>query len=205
MSAPIRTLPIIDAHFWVERDGEIIDTEYAHKKIVLSVNNCIDKIQYKEAPLGTQQKAIEMIERWYTQSVGEGWKDMIEKYFISLPTVERQCFQTAFVEQKLRGGRIVFGSQGWEKKDGGIHWEFGGEDWHTLNDFLKDTKRCECCFRRDNVVMGCPCGHAKYCSKECQQADWKSHKLVCKTSQTKKYYPASASIETNWKTAKTKK
>jgi hypothetical protein len=45
---------------------------------------------------------------------------------------------------------------------------------------------CQACNKGEGVdgvinLMGCQaCGAAKYCSRECQKKDWKSHKIVCR-------------------------
>jgi hypothetical protein len=39
------------------------------------------------------------------------------------------------IEQRKNGGRIVFGSMGFKREDGSVHWEYGGEDWVTVQDF----------------------------------------------------------------------
>jgi hypothetical protein len=182
MSAIKKQLPIIDAHFWIERDGKIIDPDYPDHQYVIQANKCTNKKMYKEAPPSTQEKAIKMYEEYFELVAGKDWLKLMASSAEGRGHYN-QCVQVAILERHLRGGRLVFGSMGWEKKKGGVHWEFGGEDWTTLNDFLKVVKRCERCF--DEEVSGCPCGHARYCSKECQVADWKTHKLICRTVKKK--------------------
>ncbi len=40
------------------------------------------------------------------------------------------------VEIATNGGVLKFGSLGWERKSGGIHYEFGGENW-KIEQFIK--------------------------------------------------------------------
>jgi hypothetical protein len=47
------------------------------------------------------------------------------------------CVLNAYVLQKKYGGRIVFGSQGYVKKSGGIWWEFGNPKWTKVSEFRK--------------------------------------------------------------------
>ena len=47
------------------------------------------------------------------------------------------CLQNAFIEIQKNGGKLVFGSFGWKRKNGTIHYEFGGENWKTWKDFKK--------------------------------------------------------------------
>jgi trehalose utilization protein len=45
------------------------------------------------------------------------------------------CYQNVIIDIYLNGGEIVFGSMGWKREDGSIHYEFGGEEYLTWNDF----------------------------------------------------------------------
>lgn len=176
-----RMTPQIDAHVWVERDGKIIDPHFEHYDFCIRVNGCTTKTAYKEAPASIQEKAFKMFEEHFKLRFGEAWQDEIKRIYNK--PIPDNCVQNSYAEVAKNGGRLVFGSMGWEKKKGGVWWEYGGEDWHTLNDFVK-VKRCERCFNEEE--SGCPCGHARYCSKECQVADWKTHKLVCRVSKANK-------------------
>ena len=65
----------------------------------------------------------------------------------------------------------------------------GGYDFEKLDDKGRDSKTngCRVC-RRDKKgdgsgLLNCArCYHVKYCSRECQRADWKMHKNVCKAT-----------------------
>jgi hypothetical protein len=172
LSPPIQ----IDGHFWVERDGVIIDPHFELYDKIIEIRKCTTKVAHKEAPKSTQDKMIKMYEEYFQKMRGDDWKTVFARVFAT--PKPNNCVQNAIAEVTNNGGRLVFGSLGWEQKKGGVWWEYGGEDWHTLNDFVV-AKRCERCFGENK--SGCPCGHARYCSKECQLADWKQHKLVCKT------------------------
>lgn len=173
--------PVIDGHFWVERDGKIIDPHFPLYDQVISARKLTNKVSHKEAPKSTQDKMIKMYEEYYQLGYGDGWRGCITRNFTTPKT--NNCVQNSIAEVARNGGRLVFGSLGWEDKKGKVWYEYGGEDWTTLNDFLKG-KRCERCF--DEELSGCPCGHARYCSKECQVADWKAHKLICRNVKAKK-------------------
>lgn len=51
---------------------------------------------------------------------------------------------------------------------------------HCVSDKLKST-HCHYCLRKPDQLYQCPrCKQAKYCSQNCQQSDWKDHKIECK-------------------------
>ncbi|KAK8805595.1 hypothetical protein WA158_002251 [Blastocystis sp. Blastoise] len=46
----------------------------------------------------------------------------------------------------------------------------------------KDHQWCSCCLKTSSKMFQCSrCGHALYCSRECQLKDWQNHKLECKS------------------------
>jgi MYND finger len=53
-------------------------------------------------------------------------------------------------------------------------------------DSMFDHETCFLAACDNGAVKRCAkCGHARYCSKECQVADWKSHKRVCQRPTAK--------------------
>ena len=49
-----------------------------------------------------------------------------------------------------------------------------------LHNGMKTAKPCHCCGRETSTWAVCGrCKRAKYCSKECQRADWRKHKSCC--------------------------
>ena len=110
----------IDGHFWVEKDGEIIDPYFKQYKIIAMIHDChSDEIAYKGAPLLTQVWMAGCAGGMLWEGRGFGC-----------------CFKNALEIQSKLGGRLVFGSMGFKKKNApGYHWEYGGPDWKTTADF----------------------------------------------------------------------
>jgi hypothetical protein len=137
--------PVIDAHFWVERDGEIIDPYFQDYDFVKMVNALTgDMIHLEAEPLIQEimkkrfNKVLKDVFGASTTTTGEDYKQFVkfsEKHGKGKATVN-QCFQNSVVEITKRGGTLKFGSMGWKRKAGGVHYEFGGEGW-KIHQFLK--------------------------------------------------------------------
>ena len=54
-----------------------------------------------------------------------------------------------------------------------------------MSDLVENPKLCAKCGAPDSSAK-CPCKQVQYCSKECQLADWPSHKLQCRARLDKK-------------------
>lgn len=117
----------IDGHYWVEKDGKIIDIDFPEYKFIKAMNGCKGKCQYKEAPMDVQKAFIKSIK---TEELENGMK-------LNIPPRFNQCQYNAYRAQKLHGGRLVFGSMGWKMKKGGVWWEYGGENWTKVAQFIK--------------------------------------------------------------------
>lgn len=150
---------MIDGHFWVERDGEIIDPTFSKDdEYIRRINRTTTKKAYHEAPELVQKILITMMEKTASfelkklklmEGLGSAIVNIQE---LNKPMTEEEmteaiknyiprfncCNTNAYTEAKLRGGRIVFGSQGWVKKDGsGVWWEYGNTTWNTVAQFIK--------------------------------------------------------------------
>ena len=117
----------MDGHYWVVRDGVIIDPmfeEYEETKAIFGLKG---KPIYLPADALTQQVFKKKLNNYIKELEEEGYR------FPGCWTItNRNCNLNAYVEQKLRGGEIVFGSMGWKRKNGnGIHYEFGGEGFNV--------------------------------------------------------------------------
>ena len=122
--------PTIDGHFWVERDGKIIDPyfqDYDAIKMIQRLKG--DRIHLEAEPL-IQAIMTKKFEK------SEDQKGMISLLLIVDTPEPYQCYSNSIVEIKKRGGVLKFGSMGWKRKAGGIHYEFGGEGW-KIHQFLK--------------------------------------------------------------------
>lgn len=116
-----------DGHFWVERDGEVIDFDFDDYKMIGLIQNCDASIKkYVKAPPLVQKVMVAMVEKHFT--------DDLVKYWVPMAGY---CYFNAFVESLRNGGNVVFGSLGFKFNDSDdYHFEFGGEDWVALKQFL---------------------------------------------------------------------
>jgi hypothetical protein len=148
-------MPVIDAHFWVVRDGEIIDPTFSKQDSFISqFNGTTTEKAYHEAPPLVQAVYVAMLKKtvayelhknkmisngvFVTSDLKKPISEsemihMIEEYE---PRFGR-CHLNAFTEACKRGGKIVFGSMGYKKKNGDVWWEYGGKDWDTVAQFRK--------------------------------------------------------------------
>lgn len=130
--------PTIDGHFWIERDGEIIDDDFIEYDYIKHVQKCSGKKIYKEADALTQTIITKMFNR-VLESHGfnyEKFRAFSKKHGLDKSEVNC-CFQNSIY--KLREGDVLkFGSMGWKRQNApDIYWEFGGEDWVGAKRFLK--------------------------------------------------------------------
>ena len=127
-----KSYPCVDGHFWLVRNGKIIDPYFDDYTFVKKVQGCNNKQVYLPAsPL------VQTILKRKFAEVDESWgvtKQFIIDDFNGKPLSGR-CYHNARMLME-DGDELVFGSMGWHKKTGGIHYEFGGEDW-TVKQFLK--------------------------------------------------------------------
>ena len=122
----------MDGHYWIERDGVIVDPYFNYYDAVKSIRGLTDEIVYLEAPPVIQTVFIKKL--MDTRDIVDYFS---QKQLAQYRPKNACCATNTVVEQKLRGGRIVFGSMGWKRKNGdGVHYEFGGENY-TVKQFLK--------------------------------------------------------------------
>jgi len=136
--------PMFDGHFWVERNGKIIDFYFPQYNIAKKKNGCVGNPIYLEAPEETQIIAIGIMKKTLQKILDTDNYDyalrrlyILYEMFDNLKPQYLYCLQNAFIEIYKNGGKLVFGSMGWKKKNGKIHYEFGGEDWKTWKDFKR--------------------------------------------------------------------
>ena len=139
-----KTFPMIDGHFWIERNGKIIDPYFKDYDFIKKINGLTGDCIYLEAEQLIQtvmikrfNKVINHYNGTSTSTTEDDYKifrDISEKHG-KKPTVNK-CFQNCVLEIANNGGNLKFGSLGWKRKSGeGIHYEFGGEGW-KLHQFL---------------------------------------------------------------------
>jgi len=154
-------LPSIDGHFWVERDGEIVDWTYEKFNEHLSeLYGCSDFLTMRlEAPPETSKIIIEIFKkRAMTALNTTSWEDTVKHFydnFIEYRTpTQGRCFENCIIEIYKNGGELKFGSwgleifhEGTDEDDGAVcpcgkcdgideHWEYGGYAYKTVSDFL---------------------------------------------------------------------
>ena len=101
----------IDGHFWVERDGKIIDPHFMEYDLICQIRGCNsnDK-QYIKAPFITQFILSIVCKNLNHKQIGFGY-----------------CYKNAIEEIKKNGGTLCFGSMGFKNKlKSGYWWEYGG-------------------------------------------------------------------------------
>ncbi len=125
--------PNFDGHFWVERNGEIIDPFFEEYGRIKVVRKCVGKAIY--LPASDLVQTI-MTKKMKTVDDINGIDDKFFRMFYNKVGMNR-CWQNARLEILKNGGKLVFGSMGWKISSGGIHYEFGGENWSVAQHLLK--------------------------------------------------------------------
>jgi len=124
--------PIVDGHFWVERDGKIIDPYFLEYNYVKFIRNLEGDCVYLEASPIVQNVIMKKFEKVMDKE--RVYKTMI---YMNMKPEHNKCYQNAIYELYTNGGVLKFGSMGWKHRSrDNIHWEFGGKDW-TVSNFLK--------------------------------------------------------------------
>jgi hypothetical protein len=138
MTSKQYNFPTIDGHFWVERDGKILDDDFKEHEYIKHVNKCSGGKMYKEADALTQKVIISMFNRALTSHIGDyqQFRDFSIKMGITKP-IFQCCFQNSVM--RLKDGDVLkFGSMGWKRNNSAeIYYEFGGDDWVGAKRFLK--------------------------------------------------------------------
>jgi len=133
--------PTIDGHFWVERNGEIIDWDFQHYNHVKKVRNCSGDKVYLEAPIETQRLMIELCYRMSNRVLQSNNNKTCAIKMKKLHNGNRKsgmCFGNCIIEILENGGELKFGSMGWKKNNSDdIWWEYGGDTYETCKDFIK--------------------------------------------------------------------
>ena len=122
----------MDGHFWVVRDGKIIDPYFKSYDYVIKVNNLEgDRVYLPASPL---IQAV-MKKRFIDGSMQTAAM-LLRQHIIQPHTRRDNCCNINAILETYNGGEIIFGSMGWKQKDSDeIWWEFGGDDY-TVKDFL---------------------------------------------------------------------
>jgi len=124
----------IKGHFWVVRDGKIIDPYFPLYDEIKKHNNLTGNRLYK---LASKRRRREMKKECITYRIEEMTQcknedDLDWKYCLSQFPGELNCSFNAVMEKILRGGKICYGDMGWERindvYNDGVFWEY--DDTH---------------------------------------------------------------------------
>lgn len=134
----IHAIPKLDGHFWVVRDGKIIDPHFPQYDVIRSVHKG-KKFIYHPADAMTQRMMIAIHQKVVKQDYATTSEFITDYIKISgEEPVCAFCLFNALIEIEKNGGELVFGSWGVERKDGSKFWEFGGEDYIGVSAFFKE-------------------------------------------------------------------
>jgi hypothetical protein len=142
-SNKIIEMPSIDGHFWVVRDGKVIDWDFKQYEQVRKVWGCGKERTYLPAPEMTQKIMLGIYKKCIHSAFGvsQSWEEILAEFY-SLSAMAKmvepqfgRCFQNCLIEIHQRGGEIVFGSLGFKKPNGDYHYEYGGIEYKTIADF----------------------------------------------------------------------
>jgi hypothetical protein len=152
MNALMGSLPkTMVGHFWVVRDGRIIDPKFPQHKMIQRIQGTTDECCYLPAPEATQRIMISSHAKKARDACGENYAAFFAKVMEGNAKFGF-CFLNAVMEQSRNGGEIVFGSAGWVRADGSKFYEFGGPEFSTFADFTGKTdayaKACQAEFIR---------------------------------------------------------
>jgi hypothetical protein len=114
----------ISGHFWIVRDGKIVDWDFPEYKELRVFHNCEEKPKYRLESVAIRRKAKK---QWIKEKrddleeirelMPEMWEEIVKAH--PLPF---QCSLNVCVEQALRGGQIAYGDMGWTCRDTGDIW-----------------------------------------------------------------------------------
>lgn len=115
-----------DIHFWVERDGKIIDPMFKEYEEIKKIRNLSDEIVYK--PI-TDKKLIYK----YVKEFHNGWDHLGRSHEIfewaskgGLFPMFGECYWNSLNEIKKNGGKLKVGSMGWRIKNSKeVFYEYG--------------------------------------------------------------------------------
>jgi hypothetical protein len=136
--------PVIDAHFWVERDGVIIDPYFKTYDKVKNFWNLSNDQVYLEADQSIQKIMIEIHTRVLKKHTKKNdFQEALQEHgefcikYEANMNIPNCCWRNACLEVYKNGGQIKFGSMGWKRENSNnVFYEFGGVDW-KIKDFIK--------------------------------------------------------------------
>lgn len=138
-------LPKIKGHFWVERDGEVIDYDFPQHCKLRRQLDCKPKLNvYLFAPPKVEEAVIRLFRRITLRAFdSDNWDDMMVEFILVAkmtgnadgPTFNK-CWTNCIQEVYHNGGVIRFGSMGFVRKDGTYRWYYADDKCKDMADFL---------------------------------------------------------------------
>jgi len=131
----------INGHYWVERDGKIIDPyfpNYNRFKAYYNIKRKNAKFVYVEAtnPF-TNRIALKSLDDILMRPFEDKEKALKLLDLCEYKNEPRCCQFNSLMEQYRNGGEIKFGSVGMETDDGkSIVWIYGSKNFDTIADFM---------------------------------------------------------------------
>lgn len=114
----------ITGHFWIVRDGKIIDWDFPEFQEVRDFHKCKNKAKYRleNKDIRRKMKKEHIIPNRANimkikEENGEDWQKLLNDF----PQPYR-CGFNVIMEQILNGGQIAYGDMGWELEDNGEVW-----------------------------------------------------------------------------------
>jgi hypothetical protein len=129
-------LPQMMGHFWVVRDGRVIDPKFQEHRDIQRQNRLQDVSCHLPAPAMTQKIMIASHIKKAKNVFGENYAVEFERIFAPHGGKHYgMCFFNAVIEKHRNGGEIVFGSMGWLRDDDTEFYEYGGKSFQVVADF----------------------------------------------------------------------
>jgi len=125
---------VMMGHFWVVRDGRVIDPKFPDHRDIQRQNRLQDVSCHLPAPAMTQKVMIASHIKKAKNVFGENYATEFQRIFEDRPHFG-MCFFNAVMEQHRNGGEIVFGSMGWLRDDDTEFYEYGGKEFKVVADF----------------------------------------------------------------------
>ena len=139
--------PCLDGHFWIVRDGKIIDPHFSNYDMICRIRRCdSNKKSYIPAPEITQKIMKSMFKKVLNHYLGDKpfeeqiveFRDTTKKLSSSYAPVVNRCYQNCLIELAENGGELVFGSLGFKYKNREEYfYEFGGIEYKTIKHFIR--------------------------------------------------------------------
>jgi hypothetical protein len=136
----INSVPNIDGHFWVNRNGLTYDAYFEEYNVCKKFMGGVKEIRLPADD--TTQTIMLTIHLKIIHQSYSSIKDFIKDYKLvnGDKPIYNMCIFNAIIEQEERGGDIIFGSYGWIRSDGSKFYNYGGDDYKGISDFLNKKK-----------------------------------------------------------------